>query len=82
MFFVYILKNPEGKHYIGYTSKDLEERVREHNSAKGRWTRHKGPWILVHSERFNTKAEAFKREQQIKKYKGGRALQKLVVKQG
>lgn len=34
--------------------------------------------MLVYEEKFNTKGEAFKREQQIKNYKHGEAFKKLV----
>jgi putative endonuclease len=78
MYHVYILENLDGRHYIGYTSKSPQERVYEHNTSKGRWTRYKGPWTLVYSEEFITKEEAFKREQQIKRYKGGEAFKKLI----
>ena len=78
MYYVYILKNEQGKYYIGYSSKRPEERVIEHNQSKSRWTRDKGPWQLLCSESYNTKEEAFRREKQIKSYKGGRAFKKLI----
>ena len=78
MYYVYILKNLEGRYYIGYTSKDPQQRTVEHNSSKSRWTRYKGPWTLVYSEEFSTKENAFKRELQIKSYKGGEAFKKLI----
>ena len=37
-WFVYVLRSiPTGRHYIGMTS-DVEERLYEHNTKKGRWT--------------------------------------------
>jgi len=79
MYYVYILENESGNHYVGYTS-DLAKRIKGHNSSKSRWTRKKGPWRLVHKEQYPTKKEAFLREKQIKRYKGGEALQKLLAK--
>ena len=78
MFYVYILENKEGQHYIGFSEKRPEIREAEHNQAKSRWTRHKGPWQLIHSETFGNKQEALFRERQIKKYKGGRAFKELI----
>jgi putative endonuclease len=79
MYYVYILENEAGSHYIGYTS-DLSKRIKGHNSSKSRWTRKKGPWHLVHREEYPTKEEAFLRERQIKRYKGGRAFKLLLAK--
>jgi putative endonuclease len=79
MYLVYILENTEGKHYIGYTS-DLKQRIKDHNSTKGRWTKKKGPWRLVYKEAYSTKEEAYSRENQIKRYKGGRAFKLLLDK--
>jgi putative endonuclease len=78
MYFVYILENPAGKHYIGYTA-SLAQRIKDHNSTKSRWTKKKGPWHLVYQEAYSTKEEAYSREKQIKRYKSGRAF-KLLVK--
>jgi len=80
MYYVYILQNPSGKYYVGYTNKPVTERIDEHNHGKNQWTRGKGPWQLLYSEEFLTKADAYRREQQIKRYKGGRAFKALVGK--
>ncbi|PIY92779.1 MAG: endonuclease, partial [Candidatus Magasanikbacteria bacterium CG_4_10_14_0_8_um_filter_42_12] len=36
------------------------------------------PWKLVYTELFNTKSDAYKREMQIKSYKGGNAFRELL----
>jgi putative endonuclease len=79
MYFVYVLENEAGSHYVGYTS-DLSKRIKGHNSSKSRWTKKKGPWHLVYKEEYATKEEAFIRERQIKRYKGGRAFKQLLAK--
>jgi putative endonuclease len=58
----------------------LTKRIKGHNSSKSRWTRKKGPWHLIYKEEYPTKKEAFSRERQIKSYKGGEALRKLLEK--
>jgi putative endonuclease len=78
LYFAYIIENTEGKHYIGYTS-DLLQRIKDHNSTKGRWTKRKGPWRLVYQESYSNKEDAYLRERQIKRYKGGRAFKQLLV---
>ena len=69
MYYVYILENKEGRHYIG-SSEELELRLKRHNQNSVRSTKGKGPFRLVHKEEFNTRTEARKRENQIKGYKG------------
>ncbi len=64
---VYILENPEGEFYKGHTS-DLASRIDRHNAGRSKYTKGKGPWKLVYSEDFETKAEAVRRELQIKKW--------------
>ena len=80
MYYVYILENEQGAHYVGYTS-DLFKRIKGHNSSKSRWTRKKGPWHLVYKEEFATKKDVFLRERQIKNYKGGKAFKELLGKE-
>ena len=72
-YFVYVLQNPSGQLYVGFTA-DLEERVRRRQIGDGGWTRGRGPWRLVHQEQFSTETEARRRELQLK---SGRPNQRL-----
>jgi len=81
MYTVYIIESlSNGRYYIGVTS-DLTQRLRHHNSGANKSTKNRGPWITVYSETFTDKKDAWLREQQIKKYKGGEAFKKLLTKQ-
>ncbi len=65
-FYVYVLKSESSvRTYVGH-SKDIKNRVAEHNSGKSKATRGKDPWKLVYSEEFETRAEAMKREKHFK----------------
>ena len=72
-YFVYVLINPQGDIYIGYTN-DLARRLQQHNDPKFRGTlhtkRHSGPWRMIHSEEYATRAEAMGREKQLKTSRG------------
>lgn len=71
MFTVYILYSHKfNKIYIGYTS-DLANRFSSHNelATKGYTIKYR-PWIIAHTEEFETKAEAIKRETQLKTANG------------
>jgi len=59
---------------------NLENRLKQHNNGKTRSTKSATPWILVYREFFDTRHEAYKREKQIKSYKGGEAFRKLLLK--
>ena len=47
-YFVYVLRNAEGRIYVGQTS-DLERRLEEHRNGMSRWTANRGPWTLIAS---------------------------------
>ena len=72
-FFVYVIRNPEGRLYIGFTE-DLENRIDKHKNGKSGWTRSRGTWVLVHYETFTNRTDALKRELYLKQ---GRANQEL-----
>jgi len=78
MFTVYIIQSQTSeRRYIGLTQ-DTGQRLRHHNSGANKSTKNKGPWILIHTETFKVKEEAYKRERQIKSYKGSEAFKKLI----
>lgn len=78
MFKVYIIKSTSKKrYYIGHTE-NIERRLQEHNTGKNKSTKAYAPWLLVYFEPYATKNEAYRREMQIKSYKGGRAFKALL----
>lgn len=82
MFKTYILKSiKNGRYYIGHTS-NIEERVLRHNSGRSKFTKSGMPWKLVYTENYPTKAEAFRRETEIKSYKGGFKFKNLFNMEG
>ena len=82
MYTVYTLKSQSTqKRYIGHTG-DLERRLAEHNDPLHNKLKHtsrrKGPWILIHSEKFHTRSEAMKRERWLKSGIGREWLDKYL----
>jgi putative endonuclease len=80
MFTVYILHSAaHNKTYIGQT-KNLENRLLEHNETalKGFTVAYR-PWILVHHEEYETRGEAMKREKYLKSGMGREIVKKIVV---
>lgn len=78
-FFVYILQNwARDRYYVGFC-KDLEKRLVKHNNGLVRSTKFGCPWKVVYTEAYGTRQEAYRRERQIKSYKGGEAFKKLIT---
>ena len=78
MYFTYILQSlKDGGYYIGYAS-ELSIRLKRHNNGLVRSTKTRRPLKLIYQESYNTKQEAYRRERQIKSYKGGVAFRKLI----
>ena len=66
-FFVYILECGDGSLYTGITT-NLNKRLSEHSMGKGsKYVRSRLPARILHSEEFETRSEALKRENQIKR---------------
>ncbi len=78
MYYVYIIQSEKNnRYYTGFT-KDINQRLAQHNNNKTKSLKHKGPFKLVYSESFEHFGEARARESQIKRYRGGKAFKKLV----
>jgi putative endonuclease len=66
-YYVYVILCKGNSLYTGYT-KNLQLRMKLHENGKGaRYTKMHRPKRLVHVEEFRSRAEAMKREKQIKK---------------
>ncbi|MFA4967373.1 MAG: GIY-YIG nuclease family protein [Candidatus Margulisiibacteriota bacterium] len=78
MFYVYILKSENnGKYYIGCT-KDIEKRIREHNSGKTKSIKAFLPYSVAYKEEFTNFSEARKRERFIKAQKSRKYIDELI----
>jgi putative endonuclease len=78
MYTVYILESQSnGRRYIGQTN-NVDDRLERHNRGRVRSTKPYRPWELIHVEEFETRSDAARREAEIKSYKGGLLLKKLI----
>jgi len=65
-YFIYVLECSNGSHYIGHTE-NIEKRWCDHAGGRGAdWTRKYPPIALVHWEEYNSRADAAKREKELK----------------
>ncbi len=77
MYTVYILFSEKiNKYYIGQT-KDLENRLKEHNNGETNFMRGGKPWILVWSIIVASRVEAVQLEKKIKSRGAKRYLEEL-----
>jgi len=79
MFTVYVLYSKDyNKIYIGFTS-DLVQRFLSHNElGKKGWTIKFRPWQLIHTEEFQLKSDAIKREKELKTATGRNYIWSLI----
>ncbi len=81
MFTVYVLRSlRNGQRYLGFTSRPVEARLREHNRGypKG-WTSRNRPFELVLTEEFPSEGDARARERYFKSGAGREWLKKTLA---
>ena len=78
MFYIYILySHTIDRYYVGSTQ-NIENRILRHNNSSTKSTKNGKPWVLVYQKSYNTRAEAVKRELEIKKKKSRTYIQNLI----
>ena len=82
MYTTYILFSAKiNKYYTGHTI-DLKRRIEEHNHGKTAFMASGVPWIIVFTRAFNSRSEAMKLEDKIKKRGANRFLNDLEITVG
>ena len=78
MHTVYVLRSlKDNKTYVGCT-KNIENRLKEHNAGEVKSTKYRRPLVLWYKEEYYDKFEAFKREQHFRTSWGRRQLRKIL----
>ena len=78
MIYLYILKSQKtGKYYVGQTN-DLDKRLSYHNSGYNKSTRGGSPWSLVYKLPCQSREEAVRLENHIKKKKSKKYIDRLI----
>ena len=79
MYTVYILYSSlADKFYIGYTGESVETRLQKHLANHKGFTSKQQDWELVHTEIYELKKDAMKREKEIKNWKSKKMIEKLL----
>ena len=81
MCHVYVLYSEiYDKIYIGFST-DVQKRLAAHNDKRNTgWTSRYQPWEIIHSEEFDNKTAALKREKQLKTSSGRKFIWDLVIR--
>lgn len=78
MYTMYILKSTNtNRYYIGSTD-NIKKRLEQHNKGYSRFTKGKGPFIIMYTEEYATRSEAVRREYYLKSLKSRVAIDKLI----
>ncbi len=78
MYYVYVLQSVRtGRRYTG-SAVDVDNRLERHNGGRSKATKSGRPWRLVHTESFDTRAEAIRRERYLKTGVGRDELEKTL----
>ncbi len=81
MYYIYFAKSlKNNKVYVGYTSKEPEERIREHNQGSNSWSKLNKPLKLIYYENYICLEDARLREKFFKSGFGKR-LKKLIIQE-
>ncbi len=79
-FFVYILKSlKDDRFYIGQTN-DIASRIKRHNSGQVTATKNRRPLVIIHTEKFATRAHAMQREKYLKSLKSQKYISENIIK--
>ena len=80
MWKLYIIYSEKTDRYYTGISEDLAWRLERYNQGWGRYTKHGVPWKVVHTEDYDNKSEALKREREIKNRKSKKYIENLIKK--
>jgi len=79
MILVYVLfSKKHDRIYIGMTN-NMDRRIKEHNTGRNRSTKAYIPWIIVHSENYDNRVDARKREKYLKSYRGRLYIRETLI---
>jgi putative endonuclease len=79
MFYVYVLwMKKSGRYYIGQTQ-NLTKRLQKHSHGETKSLKNRGEFDVVYVEECSSRADAMRREKEIKRYKGGEAFRRLLA---
>jgi len=81
-YFVYIIYSAKlNKYYVGHTG-NIATRLLQHNTGESAFTSKADDWIVMYSEKFDSREAAHKRELEIKRKKSRKYIEWLISSVG
>ncbi|RYY39159.1 MAG: GIY-YIG nuclease family protein [Chitinophagaceae bacterium] len=77
-YYLYIIYSASLDQYYVGSSANLEDRLFRHNNSGSKATKKAKDWTLKYTETFATRAQAVRREQEIKKKKSRKYIESLI----
>ena len=78
LYFVYVLYSQRDKKlYVGCTN-NISRRITQHNHGSVLATKNRRPLVVIHSEHYKNKGDAFQRERFLKSLWGARTKKKIL----
>ena len=74
MYFTYVLKSTTSDRYYIGSAEDVNMRLLRHNRGEVLSTKRYRPWVIVYTASFETRADAVRRERQLKSWKSSKYL--------
>ena len=78
MHYLYILYSEKKDCYYTGQTKNVQNRLEKHNKGYSLATKNGIPWLLKKSVEFETKSEAIKAENWIKKMKSRKVIEQII----
>jgi putative endonuclease len=82
MHLVYFLQSQRANRFYIGCSTDIEKRLVQHNAGYTKSTKPYRPWVLIHSEKYDTKSAAEKREWHLKHPQGYLEKKSIIAQYG
>ncbi len=78
MYTIYVIISLKYENrYVGST-KNINDRIKEHNQGKCRYTKGRKPWKLIYRETYSTRSKAMEREKFLKSGQGRKYLDSIL----
>ena len=77
-FFIYILYSKKAnKYYVGETE-NVNARLQSHLAGISKYTSIANDWAVVHTESFDHRVDAIRREKEIKRMKSRKYIESII----
>ena len=77
-FFVYIIFSKKANRYYVGETEDVNARIQSHLAGISKYTSIANDWTVVHTESFDSRSDAIRREREIKRMKSRKYIESIL----